>query len=199
MVPSTIRPVTLDELLGPERYEQIREDLRRRIIALKRNRRLAVGDIVTLVFENHDTMFFQIQEMLRAERISDLDAVRHELQVYNALLPEPGQLAATMLIEITDSSQVESRLNALIGIDEAVRLEVGAHVVRADFEPGRSREDKLSAVQYVRFALPAPVRDSFCDPAVPACIVVDHPNYRIRAAIAGAIRESLIEDVSQAR
>jgi len=199
MVPSTIRPVTLDELLGIERYEQVRDELRRRTIALKRNRRLAVGDIVTLVFENHDTMFFQIQEMLRAERISDLDAVRHELHVYNALLPQPGQLAATMLIEITDQSDVESRLNALIGIDEAVRLEVGSHVVPAEFEPGRSREDRLSAVQYVRFSLPAPAREAFRDPAVAAFVVIDHPNYRTRVELAGGIRESLIEDVSEER
>lgn len=198
MFPSTVRPVTLDELLGLDRYEQMRDEFRRRIIELKRNRRLAVGDIVTLVFENHDTMFFQIQEMLRAERISDLDAVRHELQVYNALLPGPGELAATMLIEITDQKEVERRLNALIGIDEAVRLEVGTHAVRADFEPGRGREDRLSAVQYIRFALPPPARDSFRDPSVPAFVTIDHPSYRTRAAIAGGVRASLIEDVREA-
>jgi hypothetical protein len=199
MVDSAIRPVTLDELLGLERYEQIRDELRRRIIELKRNRRLTVGDVVTLVFENHDTMFFQVHEMMRAERITDLDAIRYELEVYNALLPASGELSATLLIEITDAEAVESRLNALVGIDEALGLEVGAHRVPASFEPGRSTDDKLSAVQYVRFAFSAPARAAFCDPSVPAFAVIDHPNYRARAAIAGAMRASLIGDLSEAR
>src|SRR5262249_7424824 len=114
MQSSTIRPVSLDELLGLDRYEQIRNEFPRGIIELKRTRRLAVGDIITLVFENHDTVFFQVQEMMRAERITDLDAIREELEVYNALLPQPGELSATMLIEITAERDVERRLNALV-------------------------------------------------------------------------------------
>jgi len=193
---SSIRPVTLDDVVGLDRYEAIRDSVRRRIIELKRGRRLPVGPEITFVFENHDTVFFQIQEMLRAERISDLDAVRDELTVYNALLPRPGELSATMLIEITEPAQVADRLLSLIGIDEAVWLQVGAaQPIRADFEPGRSREDKLSAVQYVRFAVPAPERRAFLDPAVAVRLAIDHPNYRATAAIEGRIRASLGEDL----
>ena len=199
MFPSAIRPVTLDELLGLERYEQVRDELRRRTIELKRNRRITLGDIVTLVFENHDTMFFQVQEMMRTERITDLDAIRYELEVYNALLPAAGELSATLLIEITDAAAVESRLNALIGIDEALSLEVGPHRVPAIFEPGRSREDKLSAVQYVRFALPESARAAFRDASTPAAAVIEHPNYRARTPIAGAMRASLIADLDESR
>src|SRR5262245_50443452 len=148
---SSIRPVTLDDIVGLERYEAIRDEVRRRVIALKQHRRVSVGDQVTFVFENHATMLFQIQEMLRAERITDLDGVREELAVYNALLPQPGQLSATMLIEITEEADIAARLVQMIGIDEAVSLEVGDHAVAGEFEPGRSTEDKLSAVQYVRF------------------------------------------------
>jgi hypothetical protein len=90
---SSIRPVSLDDVVGLERYEVVRNEIRRRIIELKRSRRLSVGPDVTFVFENHDTVYFQIQEMLRAERITDLDAVRAELEVYNALLPQPGELS----------------------------------------------------------------------------------------------------------
>lgn len=192
---SSIRPVTLDDVVGLERYEAVRDDLRRRVIALKKARRVSVGPELTFVFENHATVYFQIQEMLRAERITDLDAVRAELEVYNALLPEFGQLSATLLIEITDHEDVAARLLAYLGIDECVALEVGGEVVPAEFEPGRSREDKLSAVQYVRFALPAAARAAFADPAVPVRLVVEHPQYRHGVELVGDVRASLAVDL----
>lgn len=196
---SSIRPVTLDDVVGLQHYEAIRDKLRRRIIELKQHRRVSVGDSVTLVFENHDTIRFQIQEMVRAEHITDLDAVRAELAVYNALLPAPGQLSATMFIEITDQETIAERLKELIGIDEAVRLEIdAAHVIPAEFEPGRSTEEKLSAVQYVRFSLPAPARRAFADVRLPVWLVVDHPKYRARTRIDGDVRASLAEDLREA-
>lgn len=194
---STIRPVTLEDVLGLQRYEAVRDELRRRIIVLKRNRRVSVGDEVTFVFENHDTIFFQIQEMLRAERITDLDAVRDEISVYNGLLPRPGELSATMLIEITDQDAVAARLLAFLGIDEAVRIEVGEDfVVPACFEAGQSKEDKLSAVQYVRFAFPARAIEAFQDLSASARLVIDHRNYRSETVIDGSVRASLAEDLS---
>jgi hypothetical protein len=192
---SSIRPVTLDDVVGLDRYEAIRDDLRRRIIVLKRHRRVSVGDEISFVFENHDTVHFQIQEMLRAERITDLDAVREEIAVYNELLPRPGELSATMLIEITREDDIPKRLLALLGIDEAVRLEVGAEHVDAAFEPGRSREDKLSAVQYVRFPFSEAARAGFLGD-LPAWLVIDHRNYRARAALDGALRDSLRADLA---
>jgi len=193
---SSIRPVTLADVIGLERYESIRDEFRRRIIALKRDRRLAVGPEITFVFENHDTVFFQIQEMLRAERITDLDAVREELAVYNALLPQPGELSATMLIEITEQENVAERLLRFLGIDEAVGLHIGStHQIRAMFEPGRSQEDKLSAVQYVRFALPPAARHDFLDASVGVRLAIDHPDHRAAAAVEGGVRSSLCEDL----
>jgi hypothetical protein len=193
---SSIRPVTLDDIVGLDRYEIVRNDVRRRTIDLKRARRLSVGPEVTFVFENHATVYFQVQEMLRAERISDLDAVRDELAVYNALLPEPGELSATMLIEITQEERIAERLLSFLGIDEAVRLHVGsAHRIQAAFEAGHSKEDKLSAVQYVRFALPEPARREFLDPSVPVRLAIDHPNYRFAADLDGPVRASLSEDL----
>lgn len=188
--------MTLDDIVGLERYEAVRDDVRRRVIALKQYRRVAVGNEVTFVFENHATMLFQIQEMLRAERITDLDSVREELAVYNALLPEPGQLSATMLIEITQEADIAARLRQLIGIDEAVRLEVGDTNVAAEFEPGRSTEEKLSAVQYVRFTLPVAVRHAFRDGSVPVRLCIDHRNYRAATEINGETRRSLSEDLA---
>lgn len=194
----SIRPVTLDDVVGLERYEAIREEVRRRVIALKKARRVSVGPELTFVFENHDTVYFQIQEMLRAERITDLDAVRAELAVYNALLPAPGELSATLLIEITDQASVAERLLEFLGIETCVALLVGDRRVCAEFEAGRSREDRLSAVQYVRFALPPVARAAFADPSEPVRLVVDHPHYRHETAIGGAIRDSLAADLQGA-
>jgi hypothetical protein len=197
---SSIRPVTLDDVVGLDRYEVMRDEVRRRIIELKRSRRLSVGPDVTFVFENHDTVYFQIQEMLRAERITDLDAVRAELQVYNALLPQPGELSATMLIEITEPEHIAERLLSLLGIDEAVWLQVGSLPrIAAQFEPGRSKEDKLSAVQYLRFLLPPDARAAFLDPAGPVNLVIDHPRYQAQSAVAGSTRASLSDDLRAAQ
>lgn len=192
---TSIRPVTLDDIVGLERYEAIRDSVRQQIIAHKRARRVPVGPEITFVFENHATVYFQIQEMLRAERISDLDAVREELAVYNALLPKPGELSATMLIEITEQTRIAERLLSFLGIDEAVRLDIGPDRIAGEFEAGRSKEDKLSAVQYVRFAIPSTARRAFADPAVPARLVVDHPRYRFATALDGAVRDSLSADL----
>lgn len=195
---SSIRAVTLDDIVGLERYESMRDEWRRRVIALKQHRRVSVGNEVTFVFENHATMSFQVHEMLRAEHITDLDGVREELAVYNALLPKPGQLSATMLIEITEHADIAARLVQMIGIDEAVHLEIGDAHVAAEFEPGRSTEEKLSAVQYVRFSLPPALRRAFRDPMVPVRLRIEHPNYRAETAISGEIRGSLSEDLAEA-
>jgi Protein of unknown function (DUF3501) len=192
---ASIRPVTLDDVVGLERYEAIRDDVRRDVIALKKARRVSVGPELTFVFENHATVYFQIQEMLRAERITDLDAVRAELTVYNGLLPAPGQLSATLLIEITDQDDVPARLLAFLGLDECAGLVVGSQRIAAEFEPGRSRADKLSAVQYVRFSLPSAARAAFADPSVSVRLAVDLPQYRHQTAIEGAIRSSLAADL----
>jgi hypothetical protein len=196
--------VTLDEVMGLERYEQVRGEARQRIIALKKHRRVAVGEQVTFVFENHDTMWFQIQEMLRAERIVDLDRIRDELDVYNGLIPEPGELSATMLIEITEESRIRERLVSLIGIDEAVTMEVGdgatgnSLCIRGTFEAGRSKADKLSAVQYVRFSFSAAARRAFIAGGQPVRLLIDHPNYRHQAVLEDAVRRSLAQDLEAA-
>ncbi len=191
-----MQKIVLEEIIGLERYEHMRAEFRRGIIDLKKCRRVAVGDRVTFVFENHDTMLFQIQEMLRAEHIVDLDKVREEIEVYNALVPNPGELSATMLIEITDADRIREDLVSLIGIDQAVRLEVGAqHRIQGEFEAGRSQADKLSAVQYVRFTVAPEARQAFVSGVEPVRLVIDHANYRHAAVIEGPVRDSLARDL----
>ena len=190
-----MQKLTAGDLLSLEQYSRQRPAFRERLLAHKRDRRLAIGPSMMWLFEDRLTVQYQIQEMLRAERITDLDAVRAELAVYNALLPEFGQLSATLLIEITEHENIAERLLTFLGIDECVALDVGGERVAAVFEEGRSREDKLSAVQYLRFALPASARRAFADAAVPARLVVEHPHYRHAVELTGDVRASLSEDL----
>jgi hypothetical protein len=194
-----MKKVSIDEIVGLQRYEEVRPAFRQRIIELKKHRRVAVGDRITFVFENHDTMLFQVQEMLRAERIVDIDRVRDELDVYNALVPQAGEFSCTMLIEITDAQRVRAELMRLIGIDESVCLRIGERFVcRGEFEAGHSKEDKLSAVQYVRFRLTADLQRAFVEGREPVFLTIDHPNYQATAPIDGAVRESLAHDLAAA-
>jgi hypothetical protein len=191
-----MQKVTLDEIIGLERYERVRNEFRRHIIDLKKNRRVTVGDQITFVFENHDTVLFQIQEMLRAERITDLDKIRFEVDTYNELIPAEGELSATMLIEITQQERIRSELVRFIGIDQAVSLRIGSRfTIPAVFEPGRSKEDNLSAVQYVRFPFSPEARITFRDERQEAMIVIDHPHYQAQTILSPEVRHFLAAEV----
>jgi hypothetical protein len=190
-----MKKVAMDQIIGFAAYERVREQARQRIIELKRRRRVAVGDKVTLVFENRDTVIFQIQEMVRAEKIGDLDKIREEVEVYNELIPERGELSATLFLEIEDQKHLREELLKFLGIDEAVYLQVGNHSIHARFEEGRSKEDKISAVQYVKFPFPEPALQAFVK-GEKAELVIDHPNYRARASIEAETRQSLMEDLT---
>jgi len=190
-----MKKVALADIVGNAAYEKVREKFRQRIIELKQRRRIAVGDKVTLVFENRDTVIFQIQEMMRAEKISDLDKIREEIEVYNELIPAPGELSATLFLEIEDQTHLRDDLLKFLGIDEAVYLKVGSQSIHARFEEGHSKEDKISAVQYVKFPLPESAIEAFVK-GEKAELVIDHPNYQARALIEPRTRQSLVEDLT---
>lgn len=191
-----MKKIALDDIMGVAAYETVREEFRRRIIELKQKRRVSVGDKISLVFENRDTVLFQIQEMLRAERMADLDKIRDEIEIYNELLPEPGELSATLFLEIEDQTHLREELLKFLGIDEAVFLKIGEHSIHARFEEGRSKVDKISAVQYVKFPLGQQEIASFIGGAA-AEMLIDHPNYQARAPLTAATRKSLIEDLAR--
>ena len=129
-----MRPLALAEIVGLAAYERLRPDYLERARAMKRPRRLGVGDRVTLLFENRETVRFQVQEMLRVERLAEPMAVQHELDVYNALVPGADELSATMFIEITDTLRIRAELDRLLGIDGCVFLDLGDLSVRARFD-----------------------------------------------------------------
>src|SRR3989454_8077997 len=178
-------------------YTTLFRSRRRELIELKKRRRVSVGRYLTFVFENRETVWFQIQEMVRAERLVDAARIAEEVEVYNTLLPGPGELAATMLIEISEAPQIKPVLDKLLGIDtrDYVRLTIGPHVVVGDFESGHSDEErgKLSAVHFVRFALPPEARRVFLEAEV--ALVVEHPNERARTVLSDATKRALLADL----
>ncbi len=190
-----MRGVRREEVLDLFAYEKIREAFLARTIELKRPRRIAVGDRLTFIFENRDTVRFQIQEMLRAERAVKEEKILDEIAVYNELVPGPNELSATLMIEIPRMEQIRAELDRLIGIDEHVFLDVGDASVRASFDAKQFESDRISAVQYVRFPLGPELACRFCDPQLAARLRVEHPNYRHSTPLEGASRASLISDL----
>ncbi len=193
-----MKPLALAEMIDADRYAGLRPDYRRTVIAYKRSRRLAVGENVTLVFENRETIRFQVQEMLWVEGIRTPNRIQHELDSYNELIPTPGNLSATLFVDITDGEAIRSTLERLVGIDECVSLVLGTddeQVITARFDPKQMEEDRLSAVQYIQFRLDPTQQQRFCDPMQAARIRIDHPNYRREVEIAPETRSSLIGDL----
>jgi hypothetical protein len=191
-----MRKVEPGEILDLTSYEKVREDYLARMIALKRARRIGVGDRLTFIFENRDTVIFQIQEMTRAERSVKEEAIAQEVAVYNELVPAANELSATLMIEIPQAEQIRAQLDRLIGIDEHVALEVDGERVPATFDDKQFEEERISAVQYIRFPLGPALAAKFRDPATKVSLRVDHPNYSANQPIEGQSRASLVADLA---
>ena len=193
-----MKKLGLSDIRNIYEYEKVREEIRRRVIDLKRRRRLQVGQHLCFVFENRETVLFQIQEMCRVERIVDEAKVQEEVEVYNDLIPGDNELSATLMIEIEEASAIQLVLDRLMGIDagEHVWIQVGKdYAVPAQFEPGRSDEErgKISAVHFVRFAFPPGAMKAFREQDV--YLVVDNPGEKARTRIPEEVRTSLLEDL----
>ena len=150
------RKLVLSDILEQRPYERIRETRRAEIIELKRRRRIALGTIVTVMFENRDTMQSQIQEMLRVERVVSDEGVLEEIKAYNPMIPEVGQLCATLFIELTNDEQMREWLSKLVGIERAIAIKLAnGEVVKAVVDEGHAeqltRETVTAAVHYIRF------------------------------------------------
>jgi hypothetical protein len=195
--------IELTDVLNFFEYEKVRAEMRGRVIDLKRVRRVPVGEHLSFVFENRDTVLFQIQEMCRVERITDGARIQDEIDVYNALLPGPGELSATLFIEITDRAQIQAVLDRFIGIDAGgidagptVWIQVGKDFAfPGKFEAGHSDEEKgkLSAVHFVRFAFPPEAVRAFA--SSPVHLVVDHPAVRARVELTAETKTQLLQDL----
>ncbi len=189
-----LKHLSRTDIKGPAIYAGIRDDYRKRIIELKRPRRIHVGDRVTLVFENRHTLIFQVEEMLRAESITEAHKIDEEIEVYNALMPTDDSLSATLFIELPPDADARVELDKLVGLDEHVLLRIGDHTVRAAFEEGRSTADRISAVQYTRFPLGPEVKQALLSEGTSVAIEIDHPQYQHRTDCDEATRASLAAD-----
>ncbi len=192
-----MRKITLADVKNIAEYEKIRPDFRRFIIETKKRRRVPVGDIVTVVFENRDTVLFQIQEMMRAERIVAEEKIQEEIDVYNELIPADNELSATMFIEIDDVKRLHEWLPRLVGIEGTVSLKIGdRYRVHARYETGRSKEEKTSTVHYLKFALTPEEIQAFADESLPVSLVIAHKNYRAEGVVSHEVRRTLVAELA---
>ena len=190
-----MKKVAASEILDLTAYEKIREGYLAEMIQKKQPRRVIVGDALCFIFENRDTVIFQIQEMTRAERTVSDAGIAAEVEVYNELVPGDDELSATLMVQIPEASEIRPQLDRLVGIDEHVFLDVGEAAVRATFDAKQFEAERISAVQYIRFPLGPELAAKFRDPSVSVELRVDHPNYSGKTAIEGEARASLSADL----
>jgi hypothetical protein len=185
-------------LLSLEAYARERNAFRARVLEHKKHRTVALGEHVTLIFEDELTIRYQIQEMLRIERIFEESGIRHELDTYSPLVPDGGNLKATMMIEYPDAAQRQRELARLKGVEGLVWVQVtGCERVYAiaDEDLERENEDKTSAVHFLRFELDAEMRKAMRHGAGLA-VGVDHPRYQAAVEAAPAVRAALAADLA---
>ena len=190
--------ITRDSLLTLEAYARARPELRKRVMAHKKQRTISLGDHVTLIFEDELTIRYQIQEMLRAERIFEEEGIQDELDAYNPLIPDGANWKATMLIEYTDDNERRDMLARLIGIEDRVWVEVAGHPrvhAVADEDMERENDTKTSAVHFLRFDVGAAEARALKQGAGLA-MGVDHPAYSATVAgVSPETRRSLTADL----
>jgi len=183
-------PVQRESLLDYVTYEERRDELRPAVLAAKRARRVHAGKALTFLFENEDTIRYQIQEMMRTERIVKEAEIEHELATYNELLGGPGELGCTLLIELDDPAERDRALRAWLDLPSRlyVELEDGRRV-GARFDERQVGDDRLSSVQYLKFDTGG---------AVPVAVGASHPELDVRAELSAEQRAALEADLGGA-
>jgi hypothetical protein len=191
-----MRKLTIDDIKDQRAYERERPEFRAHIIAMKKRRRIGLGDLLTITFENTDTMRFQVQEMARVERMISDEQIQHEVSTYNELVPDDGELAATLFIEITDKERLYEWLPKLVGIQRAVSIWLpDGSAVQADplDEERLTREETTTTVHYLKFRF-TPEQVTALKEAG-ARIVVDHPHYDAVVELSDEQRAELVGDL----
>ena len=192
------RQITRSDIKGPAIYAGMRDDYRKHIIAIKRDRRASIGDRVSMVFENRHTLISQIEEMLRAENLTTDEQIEEEISVYNAIMPSADSLAATLFLEVPPGTNPRTELDRLIGLDEYVVLHIRANgsdfSARAAFEEGRGTSERISAVQYCRFPLSKETLEALRTEGAKLSIEINHPGYKHICECSEAMRASLAAD-----
>lgn len=192
--------LTLADIVDLRAYERERDALRKNIIDLKKLRRVPLGNLVTLVFENRQTIRFQIQEMARAEKMIRDEQIETELNIYNPLIPAFGELKATLFLELTDKEMLQKWLPALVGIEGSVYLRLGDSE-DSPILPSHSDQDHLSqltrpdvtsSVHYIWWKLEGELIERF--KSSPVFLGIDHINYKAEVNLSRDLVESLVSD-----
>jgi len=187
-----------DTLMTLEAYAKARKDFRARVLAHKKDRTVALGEHLTLIFEDELTIRYQVQEMLRVERIFEEEGIRDELAAYDPLIPDGGNWKATMLIEYPDVAERQAQLAVLRGIEDKVWIEVAGHArvyAIADEDMDRSNDEKTSAVHFLRFELTPPMIAAL-RAGGDLAIGVAHPAYTAQIdRVPPAVKSSLAGDL----
>jgi hypothetical protein len=191
-----MKKLTIDDIKDLREYERERDEFRRHIVAMKKHRRVQLGDLLTIAFENTDTMRFQIQEMARVERMLTDEQIEQEIETYNELIPAPNELSGTLFVEIDDKERLYEWLPKLVGIQRAVSiwLHDGASVPSIPEDEERlTREETTTTVHYLKFRFSPEQVDAFA--AGPVRIVVDHPSYDAVVELTEEQRSALLGDL----
>ena len=192
------RKLSLGDIADVRAYERERDTFRQHIIDLKKRRRVGVGQVVTFVFENRDTIRFQIQEMARVEKLITDDDIQTELDIYNPMVPEAGRVCATMFIELTSEDQMREWLPKLANVERSVLLVLSngdrvRGIVDEQHEQGLTREHVTAAVHYLRWELTPDQVDAFAAGAVR--LEIDHPAYLESVELSDTTHAELLADL----
>jgi len=192
--------IVLSDLKNIVDYEKVRDDDRKEVMAHKARRRIELGPEVSITFEDRLTMIFQIQEMMRAEKMIKDEVIQEEIDIYNTLLPEEGELSATLFIEITEEALIKEKLHKFIGLTDGGKLwlQVGDEKAFAAFEEGRSEEDKIASVHYIRFTISPEMQAGLADPSIAARFCIAQGDYRHETPVTGVTQEALLADLQPA-
>ena len=194
-----MQKLTRDDLLSLERYAEERPSFRERVMAHKKNRRLSLGTNAALYFEDRLTMQYQVQEMLRIERIFEAEGINEELEVYNALIPDGSNWKATFMIEFPEVEERQKMLGQLVGIENRVYVQVADFdrvFAIADEDLERADDKKTSAVHFMRFEFPAEQAAALKSGSM-LVAGIDHEHYRVEISpIPDNIRQSLQNDLN---
>jgi hypothetical protein len=192
-----VKAITLEQIMPFAQWERVRPVLRPLFIHEKELRRLRVGERLTFLFENAQSVWYQVEEMLRVERITAEDAIAHELETYNELVPREDELSATMLVEYEEAAERDVALKKLVGLERHVHLVAGDRRIGASFSESQISTEAISSVQFVRFPLPRGLGEKLVDLATAGklAIEVDHPAMSAKAIISEELASSLLEDL----
>ena len=192
-----MKTLSASTLMNIIEYEKVRHTYRQDIIAYKKHRRISLGPNVMLTFENEKTLTFQIQEIMRAERLVHDEQIQEEVDVYNTIMPPENGLSATLFIEVVEEAKIRPVLNKFIGLTDrqSLYLDINGEKIYAEFEQGREEENKISSVHYVQFQFSSEQKNNFTDSESKTKLVIDYKNYKYAEPVPDGLQRSLCDDL----